>query len=97
LQLLVTALARNYSSQARAQSLSDALARDLLRQDLEQAVGISTLTRLHAQIVDGREEAAVAGGNLHFPGAGLTSSDRDMMAQLIAAWHGTIGGKTDTR
>jgi len=41
------------------------------------------------------EEAAVAGGNLNFPGIGLTSSDRDVMAQLIAARHGTIGGKTD--
>jgi len=41
------------------------------------------------------EEAAVAGGNLNFPGVGLTSSDRKVMAQLIAARHDTIGGKTD--
>ena len=43
------------------------------------------------------EEAAVAGGNPHFPGVGLTSTDREVMAQLIAARHGTIGGKTDSR
>lgn len=35
---------------------SRGLARDLLRSDLEQAFGISTLTLLHVQIVDGRAD-----------------------------------------
>lgn len=43
------------------------------------------------------EEATIADGNLNFPGVGLTSSDRDAMALLIAARQGTIGGKTHTR
>ena len=48
-------LARQAVEQQHARSRG--LARDLLRQDLEQAFGISTLTLLHAQIVDGRAES----------------------------------------
>jgi len=47
-------LAREAAEQQRARSRESA--RDLLRQDLERAFGVSTLTLLHAQIVDGRED-----------------------------------------
>src|SRR5437773_2271034 len=47
-------LARQAVEQQHARSRG--LARDLLCQDLEQAFGISTLTLLEAQIVDGRAE-----------------------------------------
>jgi hypothetical protein len=60
-------LARQAVEQQHARSRG--LARDLLRQDLEQAFGISTLTLLHAQIVDGRAEGddARAVINYNFP------------------------------
>jgi len=47
-------LARQALEQQHARSRG--LARDLLRLDLEQAFGVSTLTLLHAQIVDGRAD-----------------------------------------
>ena len=47
-------LARQAIEQQHARSRG--LARDLLRLDLEQAFGISTLTLLEAQIVDGRAD-----------------------------------------
>jgi len=42
------------------------------------------------------EEAAVAGGNLNFPGVGLASSDLEVMAQLIAARNGKTDAKTNS-
>jgi hypothetical protein len=47
-------LARYAVEQQHARSRG--LARDLLRQDLEQAFGVSTLTLLEAQVVDGRAD-----------------------------------------
>jgi len=47
-------LARQAVEQQHARSRG--LARDLLRRDLEQAFGVSTLTLLHTQIVDGRAD-----------------------------------------
>jgi hypothetical protein len=51
---LLDDLARQAVEQQHARSRG--LARDLLRQDLEQAFGISTLTLLEVQIVDGRAD-----------------------------------------
>src|SRR6266540_2644468 len=47
-------LARQAAEQQRARSRG--LARDLLRQDLERVFGVSILTLLHVQIVDGRAD-----------------------------------------
>jgi hypothetical protein len=60
-------LARQAIEQQHARSRG--LARDLLRLDLEQAFGISTLTLLEAQIVDGRADGddARAVINYNFP------------------------------